>query len=288
MAIEAKVARRGIYNNEYLSGANVSLYIGDVWVDEVTTLSYGYQQSRTPIYGYASTLFDDVSEGHILVTGQFTINFKEAGYLWLILNRYRELNKNRASLTASSQHPFKNSGLASRAKIEQIINGDANVLERNRAFQEMAEKITAKMRHPEAAGYATIARQKYIDFGHADIHAGLGGFASTQRAIAAGQAPDEKRYLGKAENEFEAFENAVWKRSPRELDEGDDKGRRTDDYRLNPFEIYVAFGDFAGDDTANHTIERIRNVYILGKSKQIVIDGMSIQEQYTFLSRNIV
>lgn len=45
---EANVVRRGVYNIEYFSGAQVSLYIGDVWVDEVTTLAYGYQQSRAP------------------------------------------------------------------------------------------------------------------------------------------------------------------------------------------------------------------------------------------------
>ncbi len=270
MVQEAKVARRGVYNIEYFSGAQVSLYIGDVFVDEVTTLSYGYQQSRTPIYGYASTLFDDVSEGHLLVTGQFTVNYKEAGYLWLILDRYRKMNKNKPSLTSSSQNPFINSGRATRNNIENIINSEVSVSERTRYFQNLAKKITEQ----ERTNASRVAS-----------HASLGGFASTQRSIAAGRATDEKRNLGKAEAEFEAFEDLIWQADAEELDL---RNRRADDPRLNPFEIYVACGDFAGDNTANHTIERIRNVYILGKSKQIVIDGLPIQEQYQFLARNIV
>ncbi len=284
MVQEAKVAKRGVYNIEYFSGAQVSLYIGDVWVDEVTTLSYGYQQSRTPIYGYASTLFDDVSEGHILVTGQFTINFKEAGYLWLILDRYRQLNKRRASLTAESTNPFLDSGLASRDGIDKLINHETKSWVRNETFKEIAAQVV-KFQFQGGINVSESALSQYTDLNRSNARTSLGGFASDTRAAGSSASIGEKRSLGAAEGKFEAFEDLVWQEAPEVLDE---KNRRADDPRLNPFEIYVAFGDFAGDNTANHTIERLRNVFILGKSKQIVIDGMPIQEQYSFLARNIV
>lgn len=288
MPQEAKVSRRGVYNIEYFSGAQVSLYIGDVWVDEVTTLSYGYQQSRTPIYGYASTLFDDVSEGRILVTGQFTINFKEAGYLWLILNRFRELNHNKSSLTAPTEGPFKNSGSAARDNIEQIVNNETSTLKRNRFFQDLAKSIIAEKRNPKGELSPELNQAGLSSLVRASTSASLGGFSSVQRSIAGGQPIDERRNVGKAERKFEVFEDALWKSGGDEPSSLDNDDRRADDTRLNPFEIYVAFGDFAGDNTANHTIERIRNVYILGKSKQVSIDGLPIQEQYSFIGRNIV
>jgi len=284
MGQEANVVRRGVYNVEYFSGAQVSLYIGDVWVDEVTTLAYGYTQSRSPIYGYASTLFDDVSEGHILVTGTFTVNFKEAGYLWLILDRYRKLHRNKTSLTARTQGPFDNvkdvggrPGDAERQNIEQIVNGETSVFERNQFLLDLAR------RQQEGDQQARIEEDFRDFFAANSLGANLGGFASTQRFRAA--TDPEERSVGRAENRFEAFENALWRKSPAQLDQED---RRADDNRLNPFDLYVTFGDFAGDDYANHTIERIRNVYILGKSKQIQIDGLPIQEQYTFIARTLI
>src|SRR5678809_314400 len=78
-----------IYDLDYFSSQQAALYIGDVFVDEVIALSYSVQQSKTPIYGYASQLFDAVSHGTVIVQGQFSVNFKESGYLWLILHRYK-------------------------------------------------------------------------------------------------------------------------------------------------------------------------------------------------------
>ena len=282
MTQEVNVVRRGIYNVEYFSGAQVSLYIGDVWVDEITTLSYGYQQDRRPIYGYASTLYDDLSEGQILVQGQFTINFKEAGYLWLILNRYRTQSLGGSDLTEVGGDPFINSSSTTKNTVERLVNNEVSVFERNRLLQELTEESARTYRDvgdPGAARYrqelaGEARRVRRASAG--EISASLGGFASNIRA---------RGGVGRAENVYESFEDAVWGRSGTEefLET-----RRTDDPRLNPFDIYVTFGDFAGDGHANHTIEKIRTVNILGKSKQIVIDGMPIQEQYSFVARELI
>ena len=77
--------RQGIYNVEYFSGSQASIFIGDVFVDEITFFAFSVSQERVPLYGYGDQLFRDVSKGPVLVQGQFSINFKEAGYLFLIL-----------------------------------------------------------------------------------------------------------------------------------------------------------------------------------------------------------
>lgn len=286
MANEANVVRRGVYNVEYFSGAQVSLYIGDIWVDEITTLSYGYIQNRQPIYGYASTLYDDLSEGQILVQGNFTVNFKEAGYLWLILDRYKGLatGHDLKSGKYRTKGPFENSHYVNRNAIERLVNNELSVFERHKVLQELVEqeknydpaksddKAASQLARKRLAERSAKARQA----ARTGTSASLRGFSSDIRAGGG---------IGTAENIFEDFEDAVW---GSQRNERVTLHRRTDDPALNPFDIYVAFGDFAGDGHANHTIERINTVSILGKSKQIVIDGMPIQEQYTFIGRELI
>lgn len=265
--------RRGIYNVEYFSGTQAAVYIGDVWVDEITSISYAVSQNRTPLYGYADTYFRDVSEGQVIVQGQFTINFKEAGYLWLILDRYRNKVKGRNSYL--SRTPFLASDVATQYNIERIFNNEVTRREKIIAYRELA--ALAK----EPGSEAKIARQQFGAF-YVDetkggtANASLGGFASNTR---------QEGGIGRAENAFETFEDKAWRKTQNELDR---EHRRADDAGLNPFDIYVTFGDYAGDNSANHTVQKISDVYILGGSKQIVVDGQPIQEAYTFIGRNLV
>ncbi len=262
--------RPGIYNTEYFSGSQVALYIGDVWVDEITTISYAVSQARTPIYGYADQLFRDVSKGPIIVQGQFTINFKEAGYLFVILDHYHARIKGRSVL-----QPFQGSDEVSRLNIEQVLNSEMSTFERNKLFQDMANWASYEHKTglgPSEGDISEKAKSAVIE----SAQAGLTGYAATLRAQGG---------IGKAENDFEDFEDAVWGKSQGDLDADT---RRADDPRLNPFDIFVSFGDYAGDNSANHTIQKLSDVHIVGTSKQIVIDGQPISEAYGFIARNII
>ena len=259
MAIEP-----GIYNTEYFSGAQVSVYIGDVWIDEITSIAYSVQQSRAPLYGYNDTYFRDVAKGKVLVQGQFTINFKEAGYLFLVLNRYRQIMHNKGSFLQKKTSPFFASDSAVRDSIEHVINNDTALVsnfERNLYLQQLASA--------DALGLAQSE-----DLNH--VAASLSGYPSLERAKTAGTV---------SENLFEAFEDSVWQNNQMELD---DATRRADDSKLSPFDMYISFGDFAADNSVNHTIHKLSDVYILGSSREIVIDGQPVQEAYSFIARNIV
>ena len=80
------------YNLDYYSGAQASMFIENILIDEVTSLQWTIQQSKVPIYGYASQLFDDVAKGTLIVQGSFSINFVESGYLFQVLNSLRNPN----------------------------------------------------------------------------------------------------------------------------------------------------------------------------------------------------
>ena len=77
-------------NREYFSGAQASIMIGDIWVDDILAINYSNTYSAQPIFGYGSTFYDHIAEGRELIQGSFTINFREPNYLWIILSAYRE------------------------------------------------------------------------------------------------------------------------------------------------------------------------------------------------------
>lgn len=250
---QGAVKRRGIYNNDYFSGAQVAIYIGDVLIDEITSISYAITQSRSPLYGYASRLFDAVSEGNVIAQGQFTINFKEAGYLWLVLQRYKALVRGEKTAFSAVQKGKGTGEVVAQANIERIVQGDLDLP------TEVLQDLVA--------------------------HASLTGFSSEARA--AGQLK-----AARAEHVFEAFENAVWG-APKQKNVGGftvDTGmaRHVDDPSLNPFDIYIAFGDYVADDNIHHTVQKLKDVYIVGTSKQVAIDGLPIQEAYSFFAKDLI
>jgi hypothetical protein len=253
--------RPGIYSVDYFSGAQTAIYIGDVLVDEVTSIYWTVQQNRVPIYGYSDQLFRTMAKGQVLIQGTFTINFKEAGYLWLILERYRRLISGKSSKLS----PFLDSKSVTQENIEKIINGEITTAERTRLAEVLGEAEAQKLFDGGSLTEVSDRQQ---------TAASLQGFSSVTRATGG---------IGEAENMLEVFEDMIWGRPEEDLELQD---RRADDPDLNPFDIYIAYGDFAGDNRVNHTIQKLTDVYIVGSAKQIEITGMPIQEQYTFIARN--
>jgi hypothetical protein len=272
--------RRGIYNVEYFSGAQASLYIGDVWVDECTGITYQVSQNRTPLYGYADTYWRDVSEGQVIVQGQFSINFKEAGYLWLVLDRYRTHVKGRKSFLRRS--PFLASDTVTQQNIERVFNGETTRAEKYQMYRDLAELATTARKSSDRGYRGEVQAERlrqaseFVTSTGPNPGTSLGGFASAKR---------QSGGIGRAENVFEAFEDRAWRKSQAELDS---EHRRADDPGLNPFDIYVTFGDFAGDNSANHTVQKLSDVHILGTAKTVGVNGQPIQEVYNFIARNLV
>lgn len=79
-------------NTEYFSGSQASIFIGDVWVDDILDWQCSLGANAMPIYGYGSTFYDHACQGRVLAQGSFTINFREPNYLFAILARYRKYN----------------------------------------------------------------------------------------------------------------------------------------------------------------------------------------------------
>ena len=70
----------------YYSAVDGELYFGDIFIDEVTNISWNVQQQTMPIYGYNSYTFDDIAVGSRLIQGQFAINFTKSNFLTNLQN----------------------------------------------------------------------------------------------------------------------------------------------------------------------------------------------------------
>lgn len=61
------------FTEEYFSGADVTLYLGNEKMVQVTGLQYSIQEQLKPMYGYASRVFDEVAIGNRIVIGSFRV-----------------------------------------------------------------------------------------------------------------------------------------------------------------------------------------------------------------------
>jgi hypothetical protein len=85
------------YNYEYFSGANVYIKIkpseiipsgvpkAAVKVLECAGISYSISNSQQPVYGYASTLYDAMLPGRVIVQGTFVVNYVKPFYVESLL-----------------------------------------------------------------------------------------------------------------------------------------------------------------------------------------------------------
>jgi peptidoglycan hydrolase-like protein with peptidoglycan-binding domain len=74
------------FPEEYFTNADVFVYFNDLWIDEITGLQFELNELVTGIHGYSSNTWDYVARGKRTVQGSFRIAFKEAGYMYTVLD----------------------------------------------------------------------------------------------------------------------------------------------------------------------------------------------------------
>lgn len=91
------------YDFDYFSSANVVIYMGNFPILDAVGLSVSINESKLPLYGYASRHFDAVARGQVLATGVLVINYIHEDYL------YKALEAGRNGTTSLIQNtPTKN------------------------------------------------------------------------------------------------------------------------------------------------------------------------------------
>jgi len=65
----------------YPTPAQVSVFMGDIWLDDAFRIEVRYQNPQVPLYGYAESEFTAVAQGKRIVQGSLIINFRYPEYL---------------------------------------------------------------------------------------------------------------------------------------------------------------------------------------------------------------
>ena len=108
-----------LFPEDYFSGCDISVYFGDIWVDEIVSLTFSLVEQVQPIYSYNSKTYNDVARGNRIIQGTFRINFREARYLTSILKKCIERQEEIKTFTSSPKDRV--SALVSLARSGEIL-----------------------------------------------------------------------------------------------------------------------------------------------------------------------
>jgi hypothetical protein len=91
---------------DFYSGSQITIWLGNILIDDINSIQWVRTQGKMPIYGYASQLFDSVAKGTVIIQGSFTINFRQQGYLAAVLDNISSLYKTLAADDPTGKRQF--------------------------------------------------------------------------------------------------------------------------------------------------------------------------------------
>lgn len=248
------------YPQDYYSGSQVKILFGSVWVDDIATIQYQSTQGKTPLYGYADQQFRAVAKGQFLVNGQFTIAFKETGYLNIIMEMIR--NENRELYRVLDQPKTKDS------KISDTF------------FRYMQQGVTPEEAMDLAANQGKSNFIRYSDNNRARAENDFEDIAEVMEDAIWGRADDtsnSRAVLGKKIPRSDELD--YYKHTGRGVSKSIDVGG---------FDILITFGNFTtGYDTPEHTVIALNDVHIRGESLVVTPAGEPIGMTYDFFARGL-
>lgn len=121
-----------LYSQEYFSGADMHIYFGDIWVDDITSLEFTLQEETLPIYGYNSYTFDALARGRRQIMGAFTMNFTSVGYLQQVMEHADAINHAMAAGAEAQKIDIKH---FEKYRLDEILS-----LYGKDSFEQIAEE----------------------------------------------------------------------------------------------------------------------------------------------------
>ena len=133
-------AKTQSFHIPYFSGSQVKLWIGEIYLDEVTDLVWTSQTDKIPVYGYASRFYDTIGQGRTLVQGSFIINFKYNGWLHMILNLIKNPDKGSIFRDPEAARDAIGDWVSRHVAYQDINKGDPAAVnhEANNLIRELA------------------------------------------------------------------------------------------------------------------------------------------------------
>jgi hypothetical protein len=78
------------YSTDYYAGCQVAIFLGDLWLSDITSIQYQATQNKKPFWGYKSKKFDLVAQGTQLVEGVFSINYTHTNYMNMAISEWKK------------------------------------------------------------------------------------------------------------------------------------------------------------------------------------------------------
>lgn len=259
-----KSRRPAQYTTQYFSGSQAQIYFNDVLIDEISNIQYTTITNKAPIYGYASELFDTLAAGNLIIQGSFTINYIEAGYLPIIAMAMLE----RKFAVGAVGRMTDRSWIEAKPRLDHRVG-------LGRVSENVSQFPTAVMPDTKL-----------------DVSTYPTSILSPNSYLAA-QALNQVRSLGNKEFR-ELSRQAMYNKITKEGEfSGVSKVESINGIRIPsrfdlipPFDIYLICGDFA-DPKADHTVRKLKDVYLTGQAQTVISNGEPVQESYTFVARTL-
>ena len=78
---------------DFYSGSQITIWFGNIVIDDISSIQWVRSQGKMPIYGYASQLWDTVADGVVVIQGSFTVNFRQQGYIPAVITQIANMYK---------------------------------------------------------------------------------------------------------------------------------------------------------------------------------------------------
>jgi hypothetical protein len=269
------------YEHDYYSGSQITLMLGDVVLDTCVGLQYNVNQSKVPVYGYANQYYTFAADGKVLVSGAFTVAFKEAGYLFWPAQRflYRKSNETSTSpryrttkdglIVQGAEREFDTfagaaaaaeKGKILKANVEQMMDWQYSTPREGSRYNEFWKQLNA------------MEDDQFEDW--AEVFEDTIWFASDTKN------PYQRDKLFSKNLQLKDFVQ-----NDNETKEKVLSHRRADQYPS--VDISITYGDI-DRQAVNHTVKKILDLDFVGQAQQIEISGEPIYEVFHFIARNIV
>lgn len=249
------------FQSTYFSGLDISIYAGNIYLDEVVQLQFSEMEQVRPLYGYSDYTFRHVAHGSRIVQGTFVMNFKDGGYMPTLLQKLNNPKEVESDVKGVARLEARYANQTHNTDLQYLNNEislptDRLALTKDLTLEDIVNMSTTPggdLVYKEYA-YPKVMRQLREKY--------WGGETTADEAKQA--VKDEN--TNKAKYQMTQFDTSLG------------------------FDIVVKYGqpeDYDGGRPGWGTIEVIRDCHITGFSKSIDDSGRNILEVYQFLARTI-
>ena len=110
------------YQTNYYSGSQVAIFMGNVWLSDISMIEFNLMQKKMPFYGYKSQLFDTMAKGTQLIEGVFSVAYTHTNWLNMAMSKYLEFTSNAGLNAQVTQNDIE-------LFLKQLKSGDVDQID---------------------------------------------------------------------------------------------------------------------------------------------------------------